>query len=122
MATPSIFNKNKLSASTDGAPIKVVATSTTGTTIHTAVSGTTANTWDEVWLWAFNTDTTARKLTVEFDIANQSGNTLEVTIPPESGAFLLVPGWVMQNGKLITAFCASANVVWIGGYVNEIRP
>ncbi len=35
------FSKTKLSGSTDGKQIKVVATSTPGTTIHTGVSGTT---------------------------------------------------------------------------------
>jgi len=46
--------KRKLSGSTDGKPIKVVATATAGTTIHTAVAGTTAGTFDEIWLYAYN--------------------------------------------------------------------
>lgn len=122
MASPSIFNKAKLSGSTDGKGIKVVATSSTGTTIHTAVSGTTANTFDEIWLWAVNSDTTARKLTIEFGGTTSPDALIEVTIPPESGLFQVVPGFILQNAAVVTAFCATANVVMLHGYVNEIRP
>ncbi len=122
MASPSIFNKNKLSGSTNGRGIKVVATATTGTTIHTAVAGTTANTWDEIWMWAVNSDTAPRKLTIEFGGTTSPDDTIEVTIPAESGLFLVIPGLVLDNGVLVTAFCATANVVDIFGYVNEIRP
>ena len=52
-----------LSGSTDGNPIKVAATAIgSGTTIHTAVSGTTS--FDEVTLFVTNTDTSDRTLTV----------------------------------------------------------
>lgn len=122
MASPTIFNKNKLSGSTDGRGIKVVATTTPGTTIHTAVSGTTANTWDELWMWAVNSDTAAKKLTIEFGGTTSPDDTIEVTIPPESGLFLVVPGLILDNGSVVKAFAASANVVMIHGYVNEIRP
>ena len=122
MASPSIFNKNKLSGSTNGRGIKVAATASTGTTIHTAVSGTTANTWDEIWMWAVNSDTTARKLTIEFGSTTSPDDLIELTIPPESGLFLVVPGLILDNGTVVTAFCATANVVMIHGYVNEIKP
>lgn len=123
MATPSIFNKAKLSGAAAGnLGIKVVATATTGTTIHTAVAGTTANTYDEIWLWAVNSDTTARKLTLEWGGATSPDCLIEITIPPESGLFQVIPGFVLQNGLVVTAFCATANVVMLHGYVNEIRP
>lgn len=122
MASPTIFNKAPLSGSTNGRGIKVVQTASTGTTIHTAVSGTTANTFDEIWLWAVNSDTTARKLTIEFGGTTSPDDLIEQTIPPESGLFLVVPGLVLDNAKVVTAFCATANVVMIHGYVNEIRP
>ena len=47
--------KRKLSESTDGKPILSAATATPGTAIHTAVSGTTPGTFDEIWLWVHNT-------------------------------------------------------------------
>ena len=123
MASPTIFNKAKLSGAGAGnLGIKVVATATLGTTIHTAVSGTTANTFDEVWLWAVNSDTSARKLTLEWGGATSPDCLIESTIPPESGLFLVAPGLILQNGLVVTAFCATANVVMIHGYVNEIKP
>ena len=122
MASPTIFNKSDLSGSTDGRMIKIVATATPGTAIHTAVAGTTANTFDEIWLWAVNSDTTARKLTVEYGGVGAPDDLIELTIPPESGLFLVVPGLILQNGLLVKAFAATANVVMIAGYVNEVRP
>ena len=44
------FSKQLLSGSTDGRGIKVAATASSGTTIHTASS--TATTFDEIWLYA----------------------------------------------------------------------
>jgi hypothetical protein len=46
------FSKVLLSGSTNGASVLVAATSTPGTTIHTAVSGTSS--LDEIWLYADN--------------------------------------------------------------------
>ena len=112
------YSKQKLSGSTNGKGIKVAATSTTGTTIHQAVAG--ISDWDEVWIYAVNSDTSARKLTIEWgETAAPDGN-IEITIPAESGLVLVVPGLVLQNGCTITAFAAAANVVIIHGYVNRI--
>lgn len=116
------FSKLVLSGSTDGRAIKVAATGTPGTTIHTGSS--TATTYDEVWLYAMNTDTTARKLTVEWGGTTSPDDLFEVTIQPEAGLVLLVPGLVIKGNAsaalVVKAFCASANVVTISGYVNRI--
>lgn len=120
MANPTSISKNKLSGSTNGRMIKVVATATPGTTIHTAQATTGENNYDEVWLWAVNSDTTARKLTIEFGGTTSPDDTIEVTIPAESGLILVVPGLILQNSLVVKAFCASASVVLIGGYVNTI--
>lgn len=110
------FTKVKLSGSTDGKMIKVAATATLGTTIHTAH----ATSLDEVWLYAVNSDTTNRKLTIEFGGATSPDNLIEVTIPAESGLVIVVPGLLLSNSLVITAFAATANVVMVGGYVNRI--
>jgi hypothetical protein len=110
------YTKVKLSGSTDGKMIKVAATATLGTTIHTA----DATALDEVWLWAVNSDTTARKLTIEKGGATSPDCLIEVTIAAESGLALVLPGTLMTNSLVITAFCATANVVMIDGYVNRI--
>lgn len=112
--------KQLLSGSTNGTPIKVVATATTGTTIHTAVSGTTN--MDEVWLWANNTDTVGRKLTIEYGGTTSPDCLIEVTIPPESGLVLVVPGLLLQNSLAITAFAVQASVILVSGFVNRITP
>jgi len=115
------YSKIHLSESTDGKLIKVAATATPGTTIHTGSS--TATTYDEVWLYAVNSDTTDRKLTIEFGGVSSPDDLIEQTITAESGLILIVPGLVIKGNAtalLVRAFCATANVVMIGGYVNRI--
>ncbi|QGH73514.1 MAG: fimbrial-type adhesion domain containing protein [Podoviridae sp. ctDWo9] len=115
------FSKITLSGSTDGKLIKVAATATAGTTIHTA--STTTTTYDEVWLYAVNSDTTDRKLTIEFGGTTSPDDLIEQTITAESGLLLVVPGLILKGNAsalVVRAFCATANVVSIGGYVNRI--
>ncbi len=113
--------KRKLTGSTSGRGIKVVATTTPGTAVHTAIASAVKGTYDEVWLWAVNTDTTDRKLTIEFGGVTSPDDTIEITIPTESGLVEVVPGLPLQNGLAITAFAAAANVVIVFGFVNEIK-
>ena len=110
------FSKLKLSGSTDGKQIKVVATATAGTTIHTAH----ATALDEVWLWAVNSSTTAVKLTVEWGEATAPDGNIEVTVPGESGYLMVVPGLILTNSLVVKAFAGTANVILINGYVNRI--
>ena len=115
------YEKVKLSGSTDGRLIKVAATATPGTTIHTGSA--TATTYDEVWLYAVNSDTTARKLTIEWGSTSSPDDLIELTVAAESGLVLITPGLVIKGNAtplVVRAFCASANVVMIGGYVNQI--
>lgn len=113
--------KRKLSGSTDGRAIKVVATSTPGTTIHTAVAGQTAGTFDEIWIYAVNSDTVVRNLTVEFGGTTSPDDDIQVfPIQPQSGLILVVPGLILQNGSVVKAFASSANVVTLSGFVNSI--
>lgn len=110
------YTKEILSGSADGAPIKVDATATAGTLIHTA----SATAKDEVYLWAVNTDTTARKLTIEWGGTTSPDNLIEVTIQPESGLVVVIPGLPLTNSKVVRAFAATGNVILIVGYVNRI--
>ena len=114
------YSKQKLSASTDGKPVKVVATSSTGTTIHTATSGTTN--FDEIWLYAVNTSANPVKLTLEWGTTTAADGNCEQTIQPEAGLVQLVPGMLLQNGLLVTAFADTASVILIQGFVNHIVP
>jgi len=112
------YSKQLLSGGTNGKNVKVVATATAGTTIHTAVSGTSD--MDEVWLYACNTDSSDRKLTLEFGGTTSPDDLVEVTIGAEAGWVLVCPGMLLQNSLVVKAFAAAANVVVINGYVNRI--
>ncbi len=114
------FNKRKLSGSTDGMGIKVVPTSTLGTTIHTAVTGTTAGTFDEIWLYAYNSHTINVETTIEFGGVTDPDNHLVITIPFDVGLVCIIPGLILQNSLVVSAFAAVANVVVISGFVNSI--
>lgn len=114
------FSKKLLSGSTNGKNIKVAATSSPGTTIHTAVSGTTN--LDEIWLWAINTSTSAVKLTLQWGGTTSVDDDVELTIPGEAGPVPIVEGWLLQNGLLVRAYAGTTNVITINGYVNQIVP
>lgn len=110
------FNKVQLSGSVDGKQIKVAATATPGTTIHTA----DASKLDEVWIFAVNSSGSSVKLTIEWGEANAPDGNIEITIPAESGYTLVVPGLVLTNSLVVKAFAATANVILINGFVNRI--
>jgi hypothetical protein len=112
------YSKVLLSGGTTGKNIKVVPTATAGTTIHTAVAGTSD--MDEVWLYACNTDAADVKLTIEYGGVASPDDLTEVTITAEAGWVLVCPGMLLQNTLVIKAFAATGNVVMINGYVNRI--
>jgi hypothetical protein len=113
------YSKQLLSGSTNGRGILVAATATAGTLIHTAVAGTTPE--DEIWLYAHNTSATAVKLTLEWGGVTSPNDLIEVTIPVDgTGLVLVAPGLLLQNGLVVRAFAATANVLNIFGYVNRI--
>jgi len=117
-AVGDVVAKDKLSGSTDGLGILVVATATAGTLIHTAVTGTTN--FDEVWLWAYNSHTSAVKLTIEYGGVTVPNNTIKKVIPADSGFYLVLPGLVLQNALVIRAFADTASKVVVYGYVNKM--
>ena len=101
----------KLSGATDGKNVKVVATATLGTTIHTGH----ATSDDMLWLFAQNTDTTDRLLTIEWGEATDPDGLIERTIVAQAGPVLVIPGWIITNSLVVTAFAAAANVIVING-------
>ena len=116
------FTKVLLSASTQGKPIKVAATATTGTTIH--ATGTSSSVIDEVWLYAYNSAGSPVSLTVEYGGTTAPDQNITITIPALSGLTLVVPGLILTGtgaaANTITAFASIANFVTISGYVNRI--
>lgn len=115
------FSKEILSGSVDGRAIKIAATGSPGTLIHTG--SPTATVLEEVWLYCQNTDTTARKLTIEWGGTTSPDDQIEVTVLAESGLVLVVPGLILKGNAtplVIRAFAATTNVLTIHGYVNRI--
>lgn len=115
------FSKQILSGSTDGRAIKVAATASSGTTIHTA--STTTTVLDEVWLYAQNTSASDVKLTIQWGGTTSPDDDIEFTVKAENGLYLIVPGLILKGNAtalVVRAFAATANVITIHGYVNRI--
>ena len=110
-----------LSGSTHGRGIKVTGTSTgASVTVHTAAATTTAGLGDEVHVWAYNSDTQARTLTIEFGGTTSPDDHIKIDVPPLAGAIYVVPGLHLRNSLVVKAFASAANVVVLYGYVNTV--
>lgn len=113
------FSKVFLSGSTNGKAIKVAATATAGTLIHTAVAGTSS--LDEIWLYAHNTSAAIVKLTLEWGGVAAPDDHIEINIGAEgTGMILIAPGFLLQNALVVRAFAGTANVINIVGYANRV--
>ena len=110
------FSKVLLSGSTNGKAVKVAATATAGTTIHTAH----ATALDEIWLYAVNSSASSVKLTIEYGEATAPDGNIEVTILPEAGLVTVIPGLILTGSLVVKAFAGTANVIMLSGYVNRI--
>lgn len=112
------------SGSTQGRGIKVAATGTPGTTIH--ATGTSSTVLDLATIYCVNSDTTARKLTIEWGSTTSPDDTIEVTIGAEAGLQLVIPGLLLTGtgaaANTVRAFAATANVLIIFGYVDRVTP
>lgn len=115
------ITKTIFSGSTNGRPIKVAASSTPGTAIHTCH----ATDLDEVTLFAENKAGSTELLTIEIGGTTDPDNLIEVTLPAAGadgdGPQLVIPGLCFTGSTTIAAFSASGNVVLITGYVNRIN-
>ncbi len=113
-----------LSGSAQGLGIKVVATATAGTILHTTTISATLV--DQVYVWATNTDAVDRTLTVEFGGVLAPDNTVVMTIPARAGMTYVIAGAILLgNGatsKTVRAFASAANVIVIYGQVLRVTP
>lgn len=115
------YSRKILSSSTNGKGIKIAQTASTGTLLHTGSTSTSVT--QEVWLYAVNADTTARKLTIQYGGTATPDDDIELTIPAESGLTLVTPGLPLKGATTaleIRAYAATANLLMIHGYVNEV--
>lgn len=112
------YSRVLLSGSTDGLPIKVTATATPGTTIHTAH----ATALDEVYLWITNLDSTDRTITIEWGGTTDPDHLVAkgLTIPANSALITVVTGPSLTNSKVVKVFASAANVITVVGHVNRV--
>ena len=117
------YSKIILSGSANGAGIDITGVAPTlGNIIHTAVTGT-ADSIDEVWLYAYNSATLAREVGIMWG-TSEVGNrfTYTVTSTSPEGLHLLCPGLVVKGAtNVIKAWVTSgaAGSVYVFGYVNR---
>ena len=115
------FSKVKLSGSTDGKAIRLTASTSPGTTIHT--TGTASAIIDEIWLYAYNSSASAQTLTIQFGGTATPDDDIRQIIPSQSGLTLIVPGLILNGtgsaGNTVAGY-AGGSAVTISGYVNRI--
>lgn len=114
------YTKLKLSGSNNGKQIKVAATASPGTLIHTAVAGIIET--DEIWLYVTNNHTAPLALTIEWGGTASPDDLKQMSIPSKQGDYLIIPGHLLQGGLVVRAFAASANLLCVSGWVNRITP
>jgi len=109
------YSKVKKSTGANGRQTKVVAVATPGTLVHTMSASL-----GEFYLYAVNTDTVAREITVELGGTTAPDDLIPVTVPPRAGLFLVVPGTPLDGSVEVRVFAAAANVVNILCWENRI--
>lgn len=115
---PQTISRIPLSGSTDGKGIKIVATASSGTTVHTATSS--ASDCDVVTLYAYNSSASAVTLTVQWGGTATPDDDIKLSIPATSGLTLVVPDLAVRNSVVIRAYAGTTNVVMIHGYANRV--
>ena len=117
MAVGDTVEKIKLSGSTDGKGIKITATSSPGTHIHTAVSGT--SNFDEIWLYCYNSAAAATVLYLQCG-STDADNLVQQTITSKNGFEPVIPGLILDNSASLKAYSATASELFIYGFVNQM--
>jgi hypothetical protein len=110
------YTRVLLSESTNGRQIKVGATATPGTLIHTAH----ATSLDEIWLWAFNSSGGAVVLTIEFGGVTDPDDLFDISITNAVRPNRVLDGMPLSGGLALRAFAGTGDVIVVGGYVNRI--
>lgn len=110
------YTRRPLSGSTHGRGVKVAATATAGTLIHTAQASATLV--DVVTLYCYNSSTVQiRTLTLEWGGVTAPDDNMKFDIPP--GATIpVVVDLIIRNALVIRAFANAANELVLFGFVN----
>lgn len=108
------------SAATNGATMTVNTTSAISPmTVHTAGPG--IYNWDDIWIWAANTDTISRTISLYFGAHSSVGDMAigSYDLPPGGMPVLICPGLFLRNSGVVEAFASVANKINLTGYVNR---
>ena len=111
------YTKRQLSGSTDGRPIAISGTTSPGTAIHTAATATA--TFEEVWLWASNTATANRILTLEWGGTATTDLVID-TITAQDGMVQVSAGNLIHNSLVVRAYATATGGLNIQGFVNRL--
>lgn len=107
-----------VSGSTHGRGIKIAASSTPGTTLHTATSSTTDGVCDLIEVTVYNSDTVDRLVSFECGGTTSPDDIRGGTVPAQEertfGPFLL------RNSLVLKAFASSANVLTAHGRYRQV--
>lgn len=112
------ITKIPFSGSTHGRGVKVAATSSAGTTIHTATSSTTD--CDVITIYAYNSSGSAVNLTLQWGGTTSVDDDIKLSIPATSGLTLVVPDLVLRNSLVVKAYAGTADVITLHGSVNRV--
>ena len=115
---PTTVSRIPLSGSTNGRGIKIAATATAGTLVHTATSSATD--CDVVTLYAHNSSGSAVNLTIEWGGVSDPDDLIKLSIPATSGLTLVCPDLVLRNSLIVKAFAGTASVITIHGFANRV--
>jgi hypothetical protein len=105
-----------LSGSAEGLGIKVAATSSPGTTLHT----TSATKLERIWLSVYNSHTATVVLTIQWGGTTSPDHDIKQTINFRSGEILVVAGRLLTGARVIKAYASVADVLIISGEVEQV--
>ena len=105
-----------LSGSTSGRGIKIAATATPGTLLHTAHATKT----DRIWLSVTNSHSATVEITIQWGGTTSPDDETRQTIKFRSGEELLIAGRLLTGGLVVRAFASVADKLIISGEVERI--
>jgi len=108
------ISKQFLSGSTNGRPIAVAATSSAGTTLHTAH----ATDKDEVHILLSNINVIEE--TVIIELGGTSTSDKQAFKVPPGETIMAIPGLPLSGSLVVKAYSTTANMVNASGFVNRI--
>lgn len=117
----------KLSASAQGRRIKVAATATPGTLIHTTGVGPSTVQYDRLYINAENHSGTDDTLNLEVGGTTAPDDVVQIPIPSGVGLIICLDGDLLSgdgaSGANVRAFATgAANRITVGGFVARVTP